>query len=356
MKALFGVVLLLVALAGLADLVPKAISPPVFADSAQVSQSSAGAQEYAAHCAICHGDQRQGILPGFPPLAGVLRQFTNAQIFAIVHNGKGRMPAFPSLGERDVASLIEFLSTDDLSAAAHTATGGNAAHSGTSPGDAGKALFQQNCAFCHGRDTTGGESGPDLTRSKLVLADVKADRIAEVVRNGFPGKMPAFNFSEAEILSVAAFIHAQQILASGNSAGNRKGVDVSDLQTGNAEAGKTYFNGAGGCSTCHSPTGDLAGIATRYQGLALEEQMLYPKHPVSHVTVTLASGQKITGPLAYQDEFTIGLRDGNGTYHSWSVKDVQVKVDNPVEAHVEQFSKYTDADIHNLMAYIQTMR
>jgi cytochrome c oxidase cbb3-type subunit 3 len=133
-------------------------------------------------------------------------------------------------------------------------------------------------------------------------------------------------------------------------------VDASDLQTGNAEAGKQYFNGAGGCATCHSPTGNLAGIASRHQGLRLEEQMLYPRHAKSRVTVTLASGQTITGTLAYLDEFTVGLTDPTGSYRSWRTRDVQYKVDAPVNAHVELFSKYTDDDIHNLMAYLQTLR
>ena len=88
----------------------------------------------------------------------------------------------------------------------------------------------------------------------------------------------------------------------------------------------------------------------------LEEQMLYPKHAKSKVTVTLASGQTITGTLAYLDEFTVGLMDPAGTYRSWRIEDVQYKVDAPVDAHVELFSKYTDADIHNLMAYLQTLR
>ena len=94
-------------------------------------------------------------------------------------------------------------------------------------------------------------------------------------------------------------------------------MDVADLQTGNVEAGKQYFNGAGGCANCHSPTGDLAGIASRYKGLELEEQMLYPEDAKSKVTVTLASGQTITGTLAYLDEFTVGLIDPAGTYRSW---------------------------------------
>ncbi len=138
--------------------------------------------------------------------------------------------------------------------------------------------------------------------------------------------------------------------------GGRRGVDVADLQTGNVEAGKQYFNGAGGCTKCHSATGDLSGIAKRYEGLQLEQRMLYPRGAKSYVTVTLSSTQKMAGTLAYLDEFVVGLRDSNGVYHSWSVGNVKYVVDSPVDGHVELFSKYTDADIHNLMAYLQTLR
>jgi len=225
----------------------------------------------------------------------------------------------------------------------------------------GSALFRQDCSFCHGRDAGGGESGPDLTRSKLVTADVNGDKIGPVIRTGRPDKgMPPFDRSDQEIASLVAFIHTQQnsaVAGAGRKgSGGRKGVDVADLQTGNVEAGKQYFNGAGGCATCHSPTGDLAGIASRYKGLELEEQMLYPKHAKSKVTVTLASGQTITGVQAYLDEFTVALVDDTGSYRSWRTSDVHFKVDAPVNAHVELFSKYADADIHNLMAYLQTLR
>jgi hypothetical protein len=50
------------------------------------------------------------------------------------------------------------------------------------------------------------------------------------------------------------------------------------------------------------------------------------------------------------------MRDDDKTYHSWPVGKVKFKVDSPVDAHVELFSKYTDDDIHNLMAYLQTLR
>lgn len=220
----------------------------------------------------------------------------------------------------------------------------------------GRDLFRKDCSFCHGRDAGGGETGPDLTRSKLVDEDADGDKIGPVVRNGRADKgMPRFDRSDQQIASLVAFIHTQQFLATTRT-GGRKGVDVADLQTGNVEAGKKYFSGAGGCSTCHSPTGDLAGIASRFSGLGLEEQMLYPRHPKSKVTVTPASGPAVTGTLAYLDEFTVGLTDATGTYRSWRTGDVKYKVDAAVDAHVELFPKYTDDDIHNLMAYLQTLR
>ena len=220
----------------------------------------------------------------------------------------------------------------------------------------GAALFRQDCSFCHGRDAGGGESGPDLTRSRLVRQDVDGNEIGPVIRNGRPDKgMPRFDHSDDEIASLVAFIHTRQNEAR-NKPGGRKGVDASDLQTGNVETGKKYFYGAGGCATCHSPTGDLAGIASRLQGLQLEEQMLYPKHAKSRVKVTLASGEAISGTLEYLDEFTVGLFDSTGVYSSWRTRDVRFEVDAAVNAHVELFSKYTDDDVHNLMAYLQTLR
>lgn len=218
----------------------------------------------------------------------------------------------------------------------------------------GGALFRQECSFCHGRDAGGGESGPDLTRSRLVTADVGGDKIGPVIREGRPDKgMPPFQLSDSQIANLVAFIHTQHDEAPRRK-GARKGVDASDLQTGNVEAGKQYF--AAACASCHSPAGDLAGIASRYQGLELEQRMLYPKHAKSRVTVTLSSGQSFAGTLEYLDEFTVGLIDAGGWYRSWPTHDVQYKVDAPVNAHVELFPKYTDADVHNLMAYLQTLR
>jgi cytochrome c oxidase cbb3-type subunit 3 len=250
---------------------------------------------------------------------------------------------------------------------AQTPTGSAQAPQGTGQGSAaarksyplvlvqsGDSLFQQNCSFCHGRDAGGGDGGPDLKGSKLVTEDVDGDKIGEVIRNGRPQKgMPHFDFSDQQIASLMAFIHTLQNNALTRG---RRGVDVSDLQTGNLEAGRQYFNGAGGCATCHSPTGDLAGVASRYQGFALEQRMLYPKDAKSAVTVTLASGQTIKGTLEYLDEFTVGMIDLKGMYRSWRTSDVKYNVDAPANAHVDLLGKYSDEDVHNLMAYLQTLR
>lgn len=329
-------------------------APPVLApvQAAGTETTAAnGAAVYAKNCSICHGDHREGIPPAFPPLTGIRHQMTAQQVAQLIRTGKGRMPAFTSLPDPDLQALVTWLEGAEEAGSAQTPSE-NADAAGRV--HAGDALFHQNCAFCHGRDAMGGESGPDLTQSKLVLADKEGDKIGPVVREGRPGtKMPGFNFSSAEMQQMVAFLHAR-VAAAASQQGARRGVSVADLQTGNVEAGKAYFNGAGGCAKCHSPSGDLAGVASRYEGLQLEERMLYPRNAKSTVTVTLPSGEKITGTLAYRDEFTIGLRDKTGQYRSWNTTRVGYTVDSPVEAHVKLFSQYTDDDIHNLMAYIQT--
>jgi cytochrome c oxidase cbb3-type subunit 3 len=222
--------------------------------------------------------------------------------------------------------------------------------------DRGKSLFGQNCAFCHGREGGGGETGPDLMHSDLVTSDLRGNKIGAVVLNGRPETgMPAFKLSPQEISELAAFLHAQQ-KKSDSRPGGRRGVAVSDLQTGNVESGKQYFNGAGSCSSCHSPTGDLAGVASRYRGLELEKRMLYPREAPATVTVTLPSGQTVSGKLSYRDEFTIGLTDESGWYQSRPTSQVKYTINAPAEAHVELLGKYTDDDVHNLMAYLQTLR
>jgi cytochrome c oxidase cbb3-type subunit III len=227
--------------------------------------------------------------------------------------------------------------------------------------DAGRTRFASQCGFCHGRDAAGGEGGPDLTRSPLVAADNRGDRIGPVIRSGRTDKgMPGFTLPDSDLAAIIAFIHTQKAEADA-ATGGRRAVDVADLQTGDASAGKKYFDGA--CARCHSTSGDLAGIAGRLQGLPLLQRMLNPAsgrgagpRGVPTVTVTTKAGQVVTGKLAYRDEFTIALTDASGWYRSWPAAQVKVAIDDPLQAHVDQLGKYTDADMHNVLAYLQSLR
>jgi len=229
--------------------------------------------------------------------------------------------------------------------------------------EAGRPQFASQCGFCHGRDAAGGAGGADLTRSTLVAEDVRGDRLGPVIRSGRPAQgMPAFALSDAEVAAIVAFIHDQKRQVD-TASGGRRSVDATDLQSGDAAAGKRYFDAA--CTRCHSETGDLAGVAARHQGLTLLQRMLYPSQAGREgdpprvpqlVTVTLAAGQTVTGTLAYRDEFTIALTDASGWYRSWPASQVKFSVDDPLQAHVEQLGKYTDDDIHDVLAYLQTLR
>jgi cytochrome c oxidase cbb3-type subunit 3 len=221
---------------------------------------------------------------------------------------------------------------------------------GTSPavGNAtnGRQLFDTNCGSCHGR---GGGTGPDLAESKLLESDQFEVALADYLQQGNPDKgMPQFTtFSGQQIADLAAGIKMLK--------GTKRRVDPSDLLTGNVEAGSTYFNGAGRCSTCHSATGDLAGVASRHIGTQLMQQIIYPRNPKKKVTVTLPSGTTMTGTLEHADRFIVALRDANGFYRSWFTDRVKYFVDAPVDAHAELLRKHTDRDIHNLYAYLQTL-
>ena len=227
---------------------------------------------------------------------------------------------------------------------------------------AGRTQFGSQCGFCHGRDAAGGAGGPDLTRSVLVAEDVRGDRLGPFIRSGRPDRgMPAFPLSDSDLAAVVAFIHDQKLQAD-LSVGGRRSVDATDLESGNAAAGKRYFDAA--CARCHSATGDLAGVAMRLQGLTLLQRMLYPSaagrgssgRAPQTVTVTLPSGLAITGRLAYRDEFTIAITDAAGWFRSWPASQVRFTLDDPLQAHVEQLGKYSDDDMHNVLAYLQTLR
>ena len=219
----------------------------------------------------------------------------------------------------------------------------------------GHKQFGQACGFCHGLDATGAR-GPDLVRSPLVAHDVKGDLIGEVIHHGRPDKgMPAMPLTDAQVSDIAAFLHARAAEAL-SSSGLPNVYPVEKLLTGNADAGKAFFNGAGGCNKCHSASGDLDKVASKYSPIELEAHMLYPDGRHTTAVVTLPSGEQIKGPVAHVDDFVVSLHDASGWYRSFSRDQVKVELQDPLAAHREMLGKLTQADVHNLFAYLETLK
>jgi len=231
----------------------------------------------------------------------------------------------------------------------------------------GQKSFVAACGFCHGSNANGGEGGPDLIRSVLALDDEGGDQIGPVILKGRPDKgMPGFPMTDAQIKDIAAFLRSRQ-----QAAIDRGSYVIQNIVTGDAKRCKAYFNGTGRCNTCHSPAGDLAGVGKKYDPVALQSRFLYPqtrmfpgrggsapprKNPTL-VTVTLASGQKFSGTLESLDDFNVALREASGDYRSFTRDPgMKVEVRDPLAAHEELLQKYTDADMHDILAYLVTLK
>jgi mono/diheme cytochrome c family protein len=191
----------------------------------------------------------------------------------------------------------------------------------------------------------------------LVLEDEKGILIAPVIRNGRPDLgMPKSNLTDAQVNDIVAWLHVQTW-----AAGHRSTYAFQDVLTGDPKKGQTYF--AAVCSSCHSATGDLKGIAGRYDAFALQARWLAPggrgpRRSSVTVTVTPATGPAVSGVLDRVDDFSVSLRDASGEYRSFlregSVPKVEIR--DPLRPHVELLRKYTDADIHNVTAYLVTLK
>ncbi len=224
--------------------------------------------------------------------------------------------------------------------------------------DRGRAIFKQNCAACHADDATGGR-GPDLIRSSLVRHDKNGDQIGPIVTGGRVDKgMPPFPFADSQVTDIVAFLDAQITLFDLHTRFGPYPNDIpaERLATGTVEAGKAYFNGPGKCNTCHSPTGDLVGVAKKYTPPDLEVRFLYPSGVPTTAVVTDATGKKFGGTLMLNDGFHVAITDKDGWYHSWPAKAVKIEVQDPLAAHAALLEKYTDADMHNLFTYLETLK
>jgi cytochrome c oxidase cbb3-type subunit 3 len=236
----------------------------------------------------------------------------------------------------------------------------------------GKALYAVNCVSCHGVDLRGGDlGGPNLLRSQVALSDQNGELILPIIQGSRQdGGMPAIPISPEDGLAVAAYIRS--ILETIGSQGKppSAGMAAPSILVGDANAGQAYF--AAHCASCHSATGDLQGIATRIDDpKALQTRWVSgggrrfrsaatstPSRRTVTVTITLPSGERVEGPLIRIDDFlvTVGLADGSQrTVHREGAQP-KVEVHDPMQPHRDLLTAYSDKDIHDVTAYLVTLK
>lgn len=232
--------------------------------------------------------------------------------------------------------------------------------------DRGKTVWVAECVTCHGPLARGTDSGPNLLRSLVFLRDRYGSEIGPYLKKGHPlqsGK-PASSLSDAQITDIAHFLRKQL----NDTLRGSPVFTVQKFKSGDPKAGEEFFNGAGKCSGCHSPQKDLAGIASRYETVDIQQRMLFPgggrgrrggAPPASAVraTVTPQGAEAVSGVLIYMDDFVVSLQEPNGTYRSFR-RTPSLKIDktDPLEAHRALLDTISDKNIHDLVAYLETLR
>lgn len=241
----------------------------------------------------------------------------------------------------------------------------------------GMALYGINCRLCHGPDLRGGDlGGINLLRSQLVLADQDAELIHPVVsqgRNnpGMPPMPPIPSLTLDDTKAIAAYIRSVLARSAGQGGPPPGPPIVLNIVVGDPAAGQKYFGA--NCATCHSPAGDLAGIASRYPApMQLQNTWVSgvaafgrgggggaprtPK-PVTAV-VTTADGRRFEGPLQRIDDFIVVIAEPDGLPRTFRRigGNPKVQIDDPLDGHKKLWVKLTDKDMHDVTAYLVTLK
>jgi cytochrome c oxidase cbb3-type subunit 3 len=238
----------------------------------------------------------------------------------------------------------------------------------------GKTLYGINCRGCHGADLRGGDlGGPNLLRSQVALSDRNGELIVPIIHGSRQNMgMPAIELSDADANAAAAYVRSVIETIKGQGAPPEAGRPVPSILIGNASEGKAYF--AARCSGCHSATGDLSKFAARITdekrlqdawlagGTRQEEEEAREGTASSARTVTATiaqpSGETVEGKLVRVDDFsiTVTVADGSQRTFSRSGDTPKVEIHDPLKVHRDLLSQYTDKDIHDVTAYLVTLK
>jgi len=243
----------------------------------------------------------------------------------------------------------------------------------------GRALYGVRCSACHGADLRGGDQGgPNLLRSEVILTDDKGEKILPVVRDGRQGAigtMPAQPLSEPDILAIAEYLHSVMGQAGRQGRPPERDTPIElNVLVGDQAAGERYF--ARACGRCHSAAGDLRGVAARVpDARALQNLWVAGVVPGGRgrggddgdnananarvgVTVTVPGSAPVTGRLVRIDDFTVSLvqPDGERRTFSRSGASPKVEIHDPLEPHRRLVLELTDTEMHNVTAYLATLK
>ena len=234
--------------------------------------------------------------------------------------------------------------------------------------DRGLTAYNTTCGYCHGARAKGGNAGPDLIASDVSLHDEDGVLIAEHLKSAVHQTAVKLDLPQATVYDIASYIHSRTIIAAVNRGGE---VHLDDVAAaGNAAAGKAYFEGAGGCAKCHAAEGNLKGVGAKFDVATLQDRIVNPRGgrgrgglgvPDANAitaTVTLPNGQTAKGiPLRVTD-FDVTLRLADGSTQTWARDNGVPKVErhDPLQAHVDIMLKLKDTDMHNLTAYLATLK
>jgi mono/diheme cytochrome c family protein len=241
----------------------------------------------------------------------------------------------------------------------------------SSAADRGRTVYGAECVSCHGPQARGTLNGSNLVRSLVVLRDRYGSQIGPLLKQGHKEMMSgrsSATLTDAQIVDLANFLR-QRV---NDSLRGSPIFQVQNVLTGDPKAGAAFFNGEGKCSTCHSPTGNLAGIGSRLEPVDIQQRFLFPgsgrggrgrgagaapSATAVAVTLTPPSGSAVSGTLLQMDDFTVSLRDASGQMRTFTrTPELKVVKTDPLAAHRALLDTITDKNMHDVVAYLETVK
>jgi cytochrome c oxidase cbb3-type subunit 3 len=233
----------------------------------------------------------------------------------------------------------------------------------------GRGVYTINCSACHGADLRGGGTGgPNLLRSQVVLSDQAGELILPIVRGSRADKgMPPLPLPDDDVKAVAEFIHSVLATSQRQGAPPPSEAPPPDPLVGNVAAGEAYFKAK--CSSCHSQDKDLKGIGSRFDDARMLQALWVTggggrgrgggaSRAAVTATVTLPSGERVEGTLLRIDNFIVTLMQADGSIRSVRRDGdrPRVEIKDPLAAHKAMLPVLKDSEMHDVTAYLATLK